>query len=214
MMTSRAATSTTGSYPTTISFAISQKPVLPVHLRRRAPSRSATSTPVIRKKKSKLILLSLSPNPFPLSKLSHKGLGKISIANLGKGHSHLAAIRFLSDRSPTGLGAHSAETTACPGLSITHLSMASRTASSGCLRSIRPSGHQGEGATKVWASREADRLPRFVSKKLELNTKSPFVFLRVRNVPFTGDPSVATAWWLAWAGGRQNFGGIGAGPAD
>jgi hypothetical protein len=33
---------------------------------------------------------------------------------------------------------------------------------------------------KVWRSREADRLPWFILKKLELNTKSPSRFASVR----------------------------------
>jgi hypothetical protein len=104
--------------PTTTSFAIfpSRRP-LPVHLRRCAPSRSAIRTSVIRKKRSKLILLNLSPNPFPSAKRSHRWLARISIAIWENWLAPLATIQSLSARGPIGLGVHIAVTTVCPDLS-------------------------------------------------------------------------------------------------
>ena len=83
------------------------------------PSRSATSTPVIRKKKSKLILLNLSPNPFPPSKLTSEGLaGKYS--ELGNGHGGWKLPVFVGSE-PHRAWCKFAAATACRGLSIGRL---------------------------------------------------------------------------------------------
>jgi len=72
------------------------------------------------KKRSKLILTILSPNPFPLRKVNRSRLAKISIVSLGNRLGQLATILCTLAQSPIKPGALFAARTACRGLSIGH----------------------------------------------------------------------------------------------
>lgn len=69
------------------------------------------------------------------------------------------------------------------------------------IERLEESARTGEYPSRGWGysnlrdELSSDRLPWFVCKKLELNTKSPSCFYG-RASAFNDDPSVAMAWWM------------------